>query len=67
MPDQCDNCKFYKPRVYGTATVYECRYADPIAVGGSGIWPTVKPDDWCGKWVTVVVQAMGRGILEDRP
>jgi hypothetical protein len=61
MPDprvveQCDNCKFYRPRTYTltgmpTQTMYECRFSDPAAQGHVGFWPTVKPDDWCGKYV----------------
>jgi hypothetical protein len=55
MPDQCDNCKFYRLRTYDTKTVGECRFGDPFAQGQKGYWPTVKPDDWCGKWEMIPV------------
>lgn len=49
--EQCDGCKFYRLRVYGQASVGECRYSDPMPQGQAGFWPTVKADDWCGKYV----------------
>ena len=53
--EQCDSCKFYRLRTYGkapkTKDVGECRVSDPIPQGQAGVWPTVKVDDWCGKYV----------------
>lgn len=55
MAEQCDSCKYYRLRTYGVAPdtkqVGECRFSDPAAQGQNGIWPSVKPDDWCGKYV----------------
>lgn len=57
MAEQCDTCKFYRLRTHGTApnakTVPECRVSDPVFPSG---WPQVKPDDWCGKYVAVVLR-----------
>jgi len=53
MTDQCDNCKFYRSRGTGSAQVFECRVAEPMAIGRTGVWPTVVATDWCGKWVAI--------------
>jgi hypothetical protein len=57
MADQCDNCRYYRLRTYGTdpdtKQVGECRYSDPQ--GQTGYWPQVKADDWCGKWEAIPV------------
>lgn len=56
MAEQCDTCKFYRLRTFGTApntkTAGECRVSEPREQGG---WSQVKPDDWCGKYVVAVV------------
>jgi hypothetical protein len=53
--EQCDSCQFYRLRTYGTdpdtVQVGECRFSDPVAQGAAGVWPQVKVDDWCGKYV----------------
>lgn len=53
MPDRCDNCTFYRLRVYGPKSVGECRYKDPFAEGSMGYWAQVKPDDWCGQYKAI--------------
>lgn len=58
MVDQCDNCKFYRPRTYTLSglppeTIYECRFSDPVARGSVSVWPRVEATDWCGKWVAI--------------
>lgn len=53
MPDQCDNCKFYRQRNVGSATVFECRVSDPQAFGTTGVWPRIIATDWCGKWMAI--------------
>jgi hypothetical protein len=70
MP-QCDDCNFYRLRSYGTVgqgqgvqTVGECRYSDPVAQGQNGVWPRIKPDDWCGKWEAIAAQREDRALGE---
>jgi hypothetical protein len=81
MPEQCDNCKFYRVRTFETNSTYECRFSEPY-MGG---WPKVLATDWCGKWVTMPVEdevtelernwlkdprptpPTSRGIMEDQP
>jgi hypothetical protein len=53
MPDQCDNCKFYRVRGTGSAQVFECRVAEPTAFSTKGIWPKVEATDWCGRWAAI--------------
>jgi hypothetical protein len=80
--DQCDNCKFYRSRVYSAVppvptppdyvapppkTVYECRFSDPFVQGQRGYWPEVKPDDWCGKWAAIPVAQEVRMLGEIPP
>lgn len=54
MVDECSNCEYYRMRTYGTAPnakqIGECRVVDPDTQGLLGIWPQVKPSDWCGEW-----------------
>lgn len=57
MVDQCDNCKFFRSRGTGSATVYECRVAEPTAIGRTGVWPTISATDWCGRWVAIGAMA----------
>lgn len=49
--DQCSTCKYVRPRMLGTVEVLECRFSDPFMQGTRGIWPIVKAEDWCGKFV----------------
>jgi hypothetical protein len=64
MP-QCDDCEYYRLRTYGTdpntAQAGECRESSPSAQGAIGIWPQVKPDDWCGKWEAIVAREVKDG------
>lgn len=53
MADQCDNCKFVRPRAYGTKTVLECRFNDPFLEGMEAKWPIVLATDWCGRYAPI--------------
>jgi hypothetical protein len=57
---QCDDCGFYRVRVYGTGQdakqAGECRESSPSAQGAIGVWPQVKADDWCGKWAAIAAE-----------
>lgn len=53
MANQCDGCKFYMPRGSGSTLVHECRVDSPLALGKTGVWPTVLATDWCGKWAAI--------------
>lgn len=43
----CKNCQ-YADRA--GSNIYFCRRNLPTYNNGAGVWPTVKGDDWCGKW-----------------
>jgi hypothetical protein len=57
---QCDDCGFYRMR--GQAG--ECRCDPPSAQGAIGVWPQVKPDDWCGKWTAITATREERMLGE---
>lgn len=80
MPDQCDNCRFYRPRDYGTRAppmvtpaatkiVYECRQLSPQRPSGTlAWWPQVEATDWCGQYRSVdaeVLYVQGQGTSTD--
>ena len=52
MKRECKNCNFFKDGgAFG-----ECRVSDPQIInidGHYGRWPTIKRDDWCGRFVAI--------------
>jgi hypothetical protein len=57
--DQCDNCSFYRLITYSEQkSMGECRYKDPAPQGHTGIWPQVKPTDWCGEWAPLPADSL---------
>lgn len=52
----CRNCLYARDFTYwdGRKTL-QCRHHAPSPADREGvaIWPTVKPDDWCGEWVSI--------------
>jgi hypothetical protein len=46
---KCESCRYFDA---GTKTQGKCRACPPQVSGtrGAGVWPTVKPADWCGRF-----------------
>jgi len=66
--NRCENCNAFQPPE-GSVTMGSCRASLPVAypipggisgqIGAVGLWPPVKPTDWCRHW--------GQGIPEKSP
>ncbi len=50
--EKCNTCRFSRHVVDSKPDYWECRLRAPIPSpeDGSGWWPNIKPDDWCGDW-----------------
>ena len=47
-PDACVRCRY---SVVSEGGGMECHFGPPTAIDAlTSIWPTVRPDKWCGKF-----------------
>lgn len=56
MEKKCENCKYSKEQnpIFDQLAPLDCKINPPIILtndhSGKGIFPSVKRDDWCGKF-----------------
>lgn len=58
MSDRCELCMFARKRYLHQSVVWECHEDSPRGVEmpgwahrDKGVWPTIEPTDWCGKFM----------------
>ena len=46
---QCKNC-FYSRKLEHTDVYVQCRYNAPHYQSDYSHWPSIRTQDWCGRW-----------------
>jgi hypothetical protein len=71
IPISCTLCRWYSPNLTNRDGQGVCRRhppaAYPMAQGGITIWPSVRPQDWCGEGESGISHdsvAAGKTILD---